>query len=170
MEIVITGHTSGIGKHLSEYLSAHNIIGASRSNGKSLESIHEWFPKDADVFINNAFDDENIYSQGEAFEYVYRMWKTDTSKKIISISSNAGDWDGEDSYREGKMYVDMLHRDEYQKFQGVYLTVLRPGWVDTPRVEKAPFNKMDPVEVSRVVSFVLNSDIRIKEITFQGRT
>jgi hypothetical protein len=58
MKILITGHTSGLGKRLYDRLSLeHEVHGMSRTNGydltKDYQSVLE-FAKTCDVFINNA--------------------------------------------------------------------------------------------------------------------
>ena len=85
---IITGHTSGIGKYLYENMNC-NVIGASRSNDRPIVDISEWFDDSCDLFINNAFDDDNPYAQSDALKYVYSKWKDDSNKMIISIGSNA---------------------------------------------------------------------------------
>jgi hypothetical protein len=61
MKIVITGHTSGIGKALYNYYSAeHEVIGFSRSNGYNLpDSLSDVIEgsKGCDLFINNCYAD-----------------------------------------------------------------------------------------------------------------
>ena len=74
MKILVTGHTSGIGKHLYENLDG-DIIGASRSNDKPIKKISEWFDESCDAFINNAYDDDNPTAQSDALKYVYHKSK-----------------------------------------------------------------------------------------------
>ena len=47
VKILVTGHTSGIGKHLYENLDG-DIVGASRSNDKPITKISEWFDESYD--------------------------------------------------------------------------------------------------------------------------
>lgn len=62
-KIVITGHTSGIGKSLYNALkegSCREIVGMSRSNGYDLEKDFDKIVKEAtgaELFINNAYRD-----------------------------------------------------------------------------------------------------------------
>jgi hypothetical protein len=57
MKILITGHTSGLGKRLYDSLSVdHEVHGMSRSNGYDLTTSYQSvldFAKTCDVFINN---------------------------------------------------------------------------------------------------------------------
>ena len=87
MKYAITGHTSGIGKHLYNKLSP-TIVGFSRSNGYDIDIkedrrriIQE--SKDCDVFINNA---ESIFSQTYLLIELFKEWK-DTNKTIINVGS-----------------------------------------------------------------------------------
>jgi hypothetical protein len=59
MKIVITGHTSGLGKQIYDHLkSEHSVIGLSRSNGYDLTQNYSQVldtVKNADIFFNNAY-------------------------------------------------------------------------------------------------------------------
>lgn len=62
MKVLITGHTSGIGKSLLEHYKnkGHTVIGMSRSNGYDITKDQDKIikeSKDADLFINNATSD-----------------------------------------------------------------------------------------------------------------
>lgn len=62
-KIVITGHTSGIGKAIFDKfteVSCHEIIGMSRSNGYDIEKDFDKVVEEAtgaEIFINNAYRD-----------------------------------------------------------------------------------------------------------------
>jgi hypothetical protein len=62
-KIVITGHTSGIGKAIFDKfteVSCHQIIGMSRSNGYDIEKDFDKVVEEAtgaEIFINNAYRD-----------------------------------------------------------------------------------------------------------------
>ncbi len=57
MKVVVTGHTSGLGKTLYDRLSEkHHTIGLSRSNGHDLsKDIASFQVENFDVYINNAY-------------------------------------------------------------------------------------------------------------------
>ena len=63
-KIVITGHTSGIGKAIFDKfteVSCHQIIGMSRSNGYDIEKDFDKVVEEAagaEIFINNAYRDQ----------------------------------------------------------------------------------------------------------------
>ena len=175
MKILITGHTSGIGKHLYENLDG-DIIGASRSNNKPIKKISRWFDEDCDVFINNAYDDDDLTAQSEALKYVYHKWKKDVSRKrIISIGSVAPDniWDWNDEvgerYGEGKSILDRTNYKCYMKFNHVRCTIIRPGWVDTPRIKEIwDGNKLNTNQIEDAINFVINFEGRVREITLES--
>ena len=175
MKILITGHTSGIGKHLYENLYG-DVIGASRSNGKPIKRISEWFDEDCDVFINNAYDDDDLTAQSEALKYVYHKWKKDVSRKrIISIGSVAPDniWDWSDEvgerYGEGKSILDRTNYKCYMKLNHVRCTIIRPGWVDTPRIKEIwDGNKLNTNQIEDAINFVINFEGRVREITLES--
>ena len=65
MKIVITGHTKGIGKGLYDHFSKQNeVIGFSKSTGYDIKTPADQdaiisASNDADIFINNAYLDDN---------------------------------------------------------------------------------------------------------------
>lgn len=61
MNIVITGHTYGIGQALFKNFKQHNPLGLSRSNGYDIDKDFDKVVKAAqgcDLFINNAYRDQ----------------------------------------------------------------------------------------------------------------
>ena len=89
---------------------------------------------------------------------------------IISIGSNAPDWDGDTSYDIGKSLLDKTNFDCYMESCGVKCSLIRPGWVDTPRIKDWwDGNKLTLNNILEVVNFIINFDGRIREITFENR-
>jgi nucleoside-diphosphate-sugar epimerase len=87
----LTGHTSGIGRAISERLK-WRVVGFSRSNGYDITNkdsrrtiIDE--SKDVDVFINNA---QAGYAQVDMLIDIFMEWK-DQTKKIINVGSTIVD-------------------------------------------------------------------------------
>lgn len=96
MNILITGHTRGLGKYLYERLNkeGHNCIGFSRSNGFDIED--QFFQiidqtKNFDLFINNAHK-KNIQSN-------FLKSLKDANIDIISIGATSSLF-----YNEKKSY------------------------------------------------------------------
>jgi hypothetical protein len=87
-KVIITGHTRGLGAALFERFSVNDMVsGLSRSNGCDIRNIPKICEavKDADIFINNAYD---RYAQTDLLYAVYDMWR-DQDKQIINIGSLA---------------------------------------------------------------------------------
>lgn len=92
MNIVITGHSKGIGKELYNYFiyKGHTVYGFSRSNGydisteEGINSILE-HAVDCDVFINNAYAPQG---QTALLNEMLHRWQN-SDKTIINISSKA---------------------------------------------------------------------------------
>jgi hypothetical protein len=116
MKIVITGHTSGVGKYLHEYYTnlGHEVIGMSRSNGYDILNNRDRVINDSldcNLFINNASDGDsqlellkklctkipNIVTMGSAGTDFVNIWskqytldKIELEKKykIITLNPN----------------------------------------------------------------------------------
>ena len=173
MKIAITGHTSGIGLALFEHFQTnHTCIGFSRSNGYNisnpadrarilLESL------DADVFINNAYNNWDN-SQFLMLEKVAFQW-TGRPKLIINSASIITDSrrpinDPAEKYVQTKMLLDNFTKD----YRGLpYISNLKFGWVDTPRVAMFNEKKMPVEKVVKLVDFVIQNKgmLYIKSLT-----
>jgi hypothetical protein len=199
MKILITGHTSGIGKALYDYCICnvakelecvhldskrfkefkqynYKPEGATRSNDKPIVDIQKWFNPEVDVFINNAFDDENPYAQAKAVEYVYNIWKGNKAKTIISIGSTSADYD-KHLYAKGKQLLDQTHQKYWENSRnfGPKMSIIRLGWTDTPRAEKfhlaylqgTKLGKLSIKSICNILFFVLTFNGQIKDITVE---
>jgi nucleoside-diphosphate-sugar epimerase len=174
MKIAITGHTSGIGLALFEHFQSagHTCVGFSRSTGydisKSvdrgrilLESL------DSDVFINNAYNNWDD-SQYLMLEKVATHWQG-RDKLIINSASKITDYERPkyaflQQYRDTKILLDKFTK----MHQGLpYISNLRFGWVDTPRVVNSPEEKMSVENVIKVVDFVIQNKgiLNIRSLT-----
>lgn len=173
MKIAITGHTSGIGLALlNHFQTNHTCIGFSRSNGYNisnpadrarilLESL------DADVFINNAYNNWDN-SQFLMLEKVASQW-AGRDKLIINSASIITDSrrpvnDPAEKYVQTKMLLDNFTKD----YRGLpYISNLKFGWVDTPRVAMFNEKKMPVEKVVKLVDFVIQNKgmLYIKSLT-----
>ena len=98
-KMIITGVTSGIGKalvekydgnYIAKYKEIINVEGHSRKYNKhDIDNIKEWFNPEADIFINNAYNDFKWWAQTQALLFVFHLWKDDPNKHIVSVSSIA---------------------------------------------------------------------------------
>jgi short-subunit dehydrogenase len=170
MKIIITGHTSGIGKFLyDEFLKhGHEVIGVSRSNGYTLpdnvDKIVE-LSVGCDLFINNTSE-----SQLELLEQLYTR-----VDKMIIMGSIAGDYHQliQSQYSLTKqtlaqkckelslqpntqllhlkisMLEDAVSSDNLISFQELYNTI--QFWLSVPRLTNIDFEfKLTPYTLEKL--------------------
>ena len=89
MKVVITGHTSGIGKGFYDLYTSrgYEVQGFSRGNGYNLSdpvSVNEVAVKavQSDVFINNAYSG---IAQVELMYKVHELWKDNPNKTMVVV-------------------------------------------------------------------------------------
>jgi hypothetical protein len=87
-QAAVTGHTSGLGKHIKEYLEScnYNVTGFSMSTGFDLRDYDTVakvisLVKDFDLFVNSAKPD---YTQSQI---LYRLLAAGFNGKILNIGS-----------------------------------------------------------------------------------
>ena len=86
MKIVITGHTSGLGKALYDGLSEkHEVLGLSRQNGHDLSvDLYPFLIDNFDVYINNAY-----YKYAQV-DLLYQILKKSCYLGLDFMTSNPG--------------------------------------------------------------------------------
>jgi len=149
MKVAITGHISGIGLALFKVFP--DRIGFSRSNGYNLQlSINRErmynFIEDYDVFINNA---DLGWGQTILLYELWERWK-DSKKIIVNIGSEASDQkkDFARPYNVQKFALQDACLQLQQANQPCKVVLVKPGYVDTPRVAHLNATKMDPNELA----------------------
>ena len=163
--IAITGHTQGLGKALFEHFQSDNIIGFSRSNGYNIASptvrsaILDKI-KDADMFINNAYNNFDD-SQLTLLKEVYSLWEG-TDKIIVNVSSRYTT--GPEKYCKDKEQQDIFCKSK--EFKLPYIINLKPGLIDTDRVKHIPGNRLSVKEVVDTLIFALSCNYKVHTITF----
>ena len=150
MKIAITGHTSGIGKALHEIFP--DAVVFSRSNGFDLtipQLRQRMYTEidDCDVFINNAPIGTN---QSTLLYELWGQWK-DSKKIIVNIGSDAADYDNDDTYTIQKRFLQDLCLQYQQSTAACKAILIKPGYVDTPRVQSITATKIDPKEFALYV-------------------
>lgn len=163
MIIAVTGHTSGIGKAVSE---RYNIVGFSRSNGYDITKDKQRIVQDSkhcDIFINNA---QNGFHQTELLYDISKEFKG----KIINIGSISKDWVKPPrkmlSIKEYSVQKLSLAVANDQLFwEGVDTCILNLGYVDTPMVRRQKFAKFSTDEVVDLIDWVIRSPHKVKELT-----
>jgi hypothetical protein len=116
--------------------------------------------KDADIFINNAynnFDDAQL----KLLEDVYTLWEG-TDKIIVNISSRYTT--GPEKYCKDKEKQDIFCKSK--EFTSPYIINLKPGLIDTDRVKHIAGDRLSVNEVITALEFALNSSYKIHTITF----
>ena len=175
MKFAITGHTSGIGKAIKEYLKnkGHSVIGFSRTNGYNIENSESRkkiveLSQDCDGFINNAyvFNDE---SQFNLLKEIHASW-IGNKKVIVNIGSRSSDLINVENFpwvvygKEKKKQDDFCH----SQTQGPWILNLKPGTIDTPLAINTPGQKMHVDSVVKVLQFVFDNidSFKVRSITF----
>lgn len=165
LKVAITGHTRGLGAALFERFSVTDMVsGLSRSNGCDIRNIPKICEvvKDADIFINNAYD---RYSQVDLLYAVYDMWK-DQDKKIINISSMASE--GIKSYLHPyavhKIALDAAFKQIASQNNRCKVVNIKPSWIDTPRVERYTGAKICPNDLADLIYTIAMNELYVTEV------
>tara|TARA_Y100001937_G_scaffold106724_1_gene148683 strand:+ start:674 stop:1237 length:564 start_codon:yes stop_codon:yes gene_type:complete len=176
-KIVITGHTSGIGKSIHDKLSKekYDVVGLSRSNGFDLKSKEGYAHfvnaiEDADIFINNAYHE---WAQVDLLYLIYEKWQH-TNKTIINISSVTGDSSKKHihQYQIHKLALDNACM-QLQPLGKCKVINIKPGWVDTNFNPNKSIPKeieiLQPEKIAELVEYVLNqpNQVFVKSISIE---
>lgn len=161
MKVAITGHTSGIGKALADVFPEY--IGFSRSNGYDINDavtrrqiLTE--SRDCDIFINNA---HSKWAQTELLSLFWNEWK-DQQKIIVCIGSNTTEYNqiGGREYTLHKLALEESCKQLRLANKPCKVILIKPAYVDTPRVSDIVAPKIDPVELANCVkSIVMNTEL-----------
>ena len=163
MKIAITGHTSGLGKSLSEVFP--DYLGFSRSNGfdlhfadKRAEMISQI--GDCDVFINNSPIGWNQTS------LLYELWAEwqDKARIIINVGSTASDYNHPypRPYTMHKKALEGASLQLQQSNKPCKVLLIKPGYIDTPRVDSIDAIKMNSDELAKFIKMLVEQ----KYLTF----
>ena len=183
-KIAITGHTSGIGRGLTQALSAkgHSVIGLSRTNGGDIRHIDKILPLilDCDIFINNAQQD---FNQTDLLYEVWDHWRTLPNKHIWCISSmmtlystqnNRDDASSVQAsrYRNQKISLEDACFELQAKSAWPDIVVMRPGPVDTPGCTN-PQTTCAHVDtwcetMLDIIRLTESRNLRIREVSLKG--
>lgn len=158
--IAVTGHSRDLGKEIFDYYTerGYNTQGFSRSNGFNIHNpkeICDSLNDDVKVFINNARDDS--FAQVNLYKYMYEHWKN-TSNLIINISSLAPDWaharGSVRMYDVQKQALDTSSKMGYYSEDPVFISNIRPSYMDTPWIHKRGVNPDRMLPLSEVVNSI----------------
>ena len=170
MKIVITGHTSGVGKFLYDKFSTqeNKVIGISRSSGYDLPYDLDKviaLSKGCDLFINNANAGqipllENLYNQvkkmivmgsiaGDYHELItseYSLKKKHLAEKCKEFSLQPNN---QLLHLKISMLEDAISSDNLISFQEVYDSI--NFWLTTPRITNIDFEfKLTPYTLEKI--------------------
>jgi hypothetical protein len=175
MKVAITGHTSGIGKTLFDFLSisGYECKGFSRSNGydisnPNLRSAIISLSNDCDIFINNAYKNFDN-SQFLLLKERYNNWISQ-EKIILNVSSRITDFPEPESDTLRKYWETKKEQDTFCQGKISYPQIinLKLGYVDTPRVKNITYAKKLKMEgVIKIMQFILDTrkEFKISTLT-----
>lgn len=168
--IAITGHTSGIGQAIANWFEryGHEVVGFSRSTGDNLAdsaTIQRIASSEATILVNNAFHE---MAQVDLLYAWFDRWH-DCHKTILCISSNSGD--GTKSfphpYAVYKAALDKATAQLQNCNPTCRILNLRPGYVDTPRVQHITAPKLSAAYVAEVAGWMMCQSGLIKSLTVE---
>ena len=189
MKIAITGHKNGIGKAIFDLLKieGHFVVGYDIEEGFDIEEVSTQqeildLSKDYDVFINNA---HSMNSQIELFDMFFKEWQMQDNKHIINISSIEKLFPNPIHNPEILIYTQQKKKLWKKAFSSIanredrkvkistvspslVKTALSDMYVDSTYLGKT-IPMMKTIDVAKVVSFVLNHELEIIDITFSAR-
>lgn len=168
MKVIITGHTSGLGKAIAEYFisKGSEVVGFSKSTGYDITNpLHRQqiieASIDADVFVNNAYNNFDN-SQLELLKGIFSLWGG-SNKTIVNLSSRvAGVMNT--GYGNTKSNLDKFC--EANTFKLPKIINLKPGLVDTPRTTHIQGPRLTVKEFISILDFTLNTPLYVQSITF----
>ena len=135
------------------------ITGTRRGLGKSLSTFYDTVDtlEECDVFINCKHDG---FSQ---VELLYKAAKL--NKRIINIGSNSPDGikTKPHIYAVEKAALDKANEQLF--YQGVDTSIIRFGYIYTPRVQHIIDKKMSVDYACNVIFWILEQPHKLKEIT-----
>lgn len=150
--IIITGHTKGLGKLLHDYFLCDGI---SRSTGHDITDVDKIVEtvKDYKTFINNANNGDLQY---QICKKLWNVWKDDPNKKIINIGSRAKDFIKAE-YGLNKNILSQFTK--YANFNGkCRVSCINFGYT----------SKLTNEQIIKTMEFVLSTDLVLEEITAFG--
>jgi hypothetical protein len=158
MNILITGHTSGIGKILYDKFGG---TGLSRSTGFDItkDSIIPYIEPDT-IFINNAYNSKDPFAQTRLLYETYSL-----AKHVICIGSNSP---YEGIYKTSKNSLEIACNDLFYK--GYNVTNIKLGKVDTPFQDNYSGDKISKETIIKTFEFIFSIRERINEISIRPRS
>lgn len=168
MKIVITGHTSGLGKTLYDKLSNdHEVLGLSRENGHDLSlDLCPFLIDNFDVYINNAY-----YSYAQV-DLLYQIFHKNKYRDctIINIGSVSADGN-KDTVNEYAIHKAALEKacSQLQLIDTECRVVhVKLGRMNTPMTDhRSEYPRMDTEYVAESIEWIMKQpkNILVKNLT-----
>lgn len=157
MKVVITGHTSGLGKSIYDRMSLrHEVLGLSRSNGYDIgRDISGFVFDDFDLYINNAYYG---YSQTDL---LYKLFEKNKYRKctIVNIGSVSADGN-KDAVNEYAVHKSALEKacSQLQLIDSECKVIhLKLGRMNTPMTDhRKEYPRIDAKYVAEVIEWITN--------------
>jgi hypothetical protein len=177
MKILLTGHTSNIGKEIAKHYQKHEIIGVSRATGYDLTKQDDLLrivdlAKDVDCFINLA----NVgISQSILLYAVHKSWKAiNHTAKIISFGTLAtavpvsylADLSLDLNMVSNKLLLDKLHAELCLPVSNSQSTIIRFANYGSKSKERANEPVATSKQITNVLDYILFSDVSATTIDF----
>jgi NADP-dependent 3-hydroxy acid dehydrogenase YdfG len=168
--IAITGTTSGLGSELARFysLSGWIVFQLDRPYFDITAPDMNIIP-DFDVFVNNAYDEQNGFAQSDLLYKVYEQHK-DRDCMIINVGSVSGDGDRQKVYPYGahKAVLEKASTQLSLVENPCKVCLVKPGRMKTKMTDhRAEFFRMPPIDVVKAIDFMIHQpkEITIKSIT-----
>jgi hypothetical protein len=167
MKIALTGHTSGIGKEFAELLKHEELKCFSRTNGYSIDNKEQRNKiisesKECDVFINNAFSDENPWAQTELLFDLWQEWRGLEKRIIVISSSNTHRWEKimhgtrGIQYRTAKQSLENAAEQLWNESDWPLINIVAPTLMKIERTKHLKFgHHMDPKDLSEAIKKII---------------
>jgi len=177
MKILLTGHTSSIGKEIVKHYQAHEIVGVSKATGFDLTSQNDLLKvvelaKDVDCFINLA----NVgISQSTLLYAVYQSWKNSNHRaKIISFGtlatavpvSHLANLSLDLNMVANKLLLDKLHSELCLPAAIPQSTLIRFANYGTKSGNRSNDSAVNSKQITDVLDYILFSDVTLTTIDF----
>jgi NADP-dependent 3-hydroxy acid dehydrogenase YdfG len=192
MNIVITGHSRGLGQAIYNKLvyyntnNRHHVTGYDLETGDDISRLQTiakivWQSKNFDIFINNAY---HPTGQTDLLKYFIKAWNRNESKTIVHIGSMLVNESNEIIstfspteiiYTNIKKYQKELIKDHQKNDKFLKIIQINPGVMNTALLKTLEYSKpkniiyQDPTDVADVVINSINmieKNVFIKEINF----
>jgi NADP-dependent 3-hydroxy acid dehydrogenase YdfG len=168
MKIVITGHTSGLGKALYENFSKdHDVLGLSRETGHDLRiDLCPFIIDNFDVYINNAYSG---YAQVDLLYQIFdkNKYRNCTIINVGSVSAD-GNRDTVNEYAIHKAALEKACSQLQLIDTDCRVVHLKLGRMNTPMTDhKSEYPRMNTNYVADAIEWIVNQpkNILVKNLT-----